>query len=106
MNSSSRSVDAGEQHRAGHREDQDDRELGDRQPARHEVVRREHDREHDDRDEQDVEERRQRVDRVGAAERRAAPCPPAAGRDGVTAVVSARPIERRPDRDGPAGPAG
>ena len=50
----------------GHREDERRRELGERQAARLEVVRREQDRQRDDRDEQQVEERRQRVDDVGA----------------------------------------
>ena len=42
------------------------------QAARLQVVRREHDRERDDRDEQQVQERRQPVDHVGAAEARPA----------------------------------
>ena len=45
-------------------------ELGDRQAARDEVVRPEHDRHRDDGDEQKVEEGRQGVDLVAAAERR------------------------------------
>src|SRR6476646_2388646 len=58
-----------DEHRAGHGEDENGRELGDREVARQQVVGREEDRQHDDRDEQHVEERGERVDRVGAAER-------------------------------------
>ncbi len=57
-----------EEHRPGHGEDEDDGELGDRQAARLEIVRREDDRQADDRDEEQVEERRQGVDPVGAVE--------------------------------------
>ena len=57
-----------DEHRAGHREDEDRCEFRDRQPARDQVVRSEQDRHHDDRDEQEVEEGGQRVDSVGAAE--------------------------------------
>ncbi len=57
-----------EQHRPGHREDEDDGELGDGEAARFQVVGGEDDRQAGDRHEQQVEERRQRVDPVCPAE--------------------------------------